>query len=90
MTGGVSPKRNNDGTSAAPPLTRRRPQVKVLELTHIEREYELVHARLKMVKSQPDVSSSGKRTTPSNSATLGGIWSSSGNLHWEILFAVIV
>lgn len=57
--GGISPKRNSDGTSVAPPLTRRRPQVKVLELTHIEREYELVHARLKMVKSQPDVSSLG-------------------------------
>nr|XP_045619650.1 nuclear pore complex protein Nup160-like isoform X1 [Procambarus clarkii] len=59
VTDGVSPKRNSDGASVAPPVSRRRPQVKVLELMHIEREYELVHARLKMVKTQPDIPSSG-------------------------------
>ncbi|XP_063612781.1 nuclear pore complex protein Nup160-like, partial [Penaeus indicus] len=55
----ISPKRSSDGESVAPPLSRRRPQVKVLELPHIEREYELVHARLKIVKTQPDASASG-------------------------------
>ncbi|XP_069941097.1 nuclear pore complex protein Nup160-like isoform X2 [Cherax quadricarinatus] len=59
MIDGTSPKRSSDGVSVAPPLTRRQAQVKVLELTHIEREYELVHARLKMVKTQPDIPSSG-------------------------------
>ena len=42
-----------------PPLQRRKPQVKVLELKHIEREYELVHARLKMLKLQPDAPTTG-------------------------------
>ena len=47
------------GMSVVPPLQRRKPQVKVLELKHIEREYELVHARLKMLKLQPDTQVSG-------------------------------
>lgn len=67
LSGSISPKRSSDGESVAPPLSRRRPQVKVLELPHIEREYELVHARLKIVKTQPDASASGK---PSNEAFL--------------------
>ncbi|MPC07926.1 Nuclear pore complex protein Nup160 [Portunus trituberculatus] len=62
---GVSPKRSSEGEPLAPPLPRCRPQVKVLELTHIQREYELVHARLLLLKTLPDVPLSGG---PLNSA----------------------
>lgn len=41
-------------------MPRCRPQVKVLELTHIQREYELVHARLLLLKALPDVPLSGE------------------------------
>lgn len=61
LTGeGVSPKRSSEGDPVAPPMPRCRPQVKVLELTHIQREYELVHARLLLLKALPDVPLSGK------------------------------
>lgn len=62
---GISPKRSSEGEPLAPPLPRCRPQVKVLELTHIQREYELVHARLLLLKTLPDVPLSGG---PLNSA----------------------
>lgn len=57
---GISPKRSSEGEPLAPPLPRCRPQVKVLELTHIQREYELVHARLLLLKTLPDVPLSGE------------------------------
>lgn len=56
---GTGSKRSSEGISVIPPLTRRKAQVTVLELKHIEREYELVHARLKMLKTQPDAQASG-------------------------------
>ncbi|XP_066987755.1 nuclear pore complex protein Nup160 [Macrobrachium rosenbergii] len=56
---GNGSKRSASGTSVIPPLCRKKPQVKVLELKHIEREYELVHARLKMLKLQPDSQAAG-------------------------------
>ena len=47
---GVSPKRSSDGAVLAAPMARRRPQVHVLEVTDLEREYQVVHARLKLFK----------------------------------------
>lgn len=57
---GVSPKRSSEGEPLALPLPRCQPQVKVLELTHIQCEYELVHARLLLLKTLPDVPLYGK------------------------------
>lgn len=67
---GVSPKRSSEGDPVAPPMPRCRPQVKVLELTHIQREYELVHARLLLLKALPDVPLSGGPLNPADTISL--------------------
>ncbi|KAK3858813.1 hypothetical protein Pcinc_035022 [Petrolisthes cinctipes] len=70
MDGGISPKRSSEGAPVAPPLPRTRPQVTVLELPHIQREYQLVHARLLLLRSLPDIPLSGGPLSPSDTISL--------------------
>ena len=51
-----SPKRNSEGVSV--PSRSKKVQVELLELNDIEREYQLVHARLKLFKMHPESSQS--------------------------------
>ncbi|XP_071489646.1 nuclear pore complex protein Nup160-like [Diadema antillarum] len=50
---GASPKRDYEGTALDEPAPRRK--VDVLELSDLEREYQLTAARLKLANHQPDM-----------------------------------
>ncbi|GAB6031618.1 hypothetical protein CHUAL_009380 [Chamberlinius hualienensis] len=49
---GMSPKRNNEGDELA--ISNRSSQLELVELDTIKKEYELVLARLKLIKREPD------------------------------------
>jgi hypothetical protein len=53
---GISPKRRLDGEKVFQHKVKR--QVQVLELPDIQKEFELVNARLRLIKHSPDLCSS--------------------------------
>nr|CAD7452802.1 unnamed protein product [Timema tahoe] len=61
---GISPKRDSAGEHKADSESKRR-QVEVLEVADVRREYQLVKARIELIKHSPKHATTGSRLSPS-------------------------